>query len=75
MKNFTIQQIEEAAIRLAVNKDKTDCPFYRQVNVGYSIQPYDDNMVLGRYFDERTQEYYNFSCGVSMADAIAHLSK
>lgn len=70
---FTIQQIESAAIRLAEKKDKTDCPFYRQVNIGYSIQPYDDNMVVGKYFDERTQEIFEFSCGISLSDAIAHL--
>lgn len=70
---FNIKQIEAAAIELAKKKDHVDDVFYRQINVGYSILPYDDNMVQGTYFDERTQEYFKFSCGVSMADAIAHL--
>jgi len=70
---FNIKQIEAAAIALAERKDKKECPFYHQVNVGYSILPYSDNMVQGTYFDERTQEYLKFSCGISMADAIASL--
>jgi hypothetical protein len=70
---FTIQEIESAAIELAKKNDHVDDVFYRQINVGYAILPFDDNMVEGCYFDERTQETMKFSCGISMSDAIAHL--